>query len=140
MVFKRLVSTLIFTLATTFLCLGQQSTQATMKVQVTVVEGNSISAIQKSNIDLTKSSASTGLSELTTMTINKKSNSSVAISRPSELDLVDNEGQNLRIPIFYTDKITDKEIILKMDIKSIGENISNRGDYKGSLTTTIAYL
>jgi hypothetical protein len=140
MVFKRLITTLIFILAATSVCLGQQSAQATMKVQVTILEGNSISNTQKTNIELSGSSSLNGPSEITTLTINKRTNSAITINRPNKIELKDSRGQNLSLPIIYTDKITDKKITSRVDMESIVDKTSNRGNYKGSFTTTVAYL
>lgn len=140
MTFRRLVTTLIFTLAITHVCIGQQSAQATMQVQVTVVEGNSISSAHNSTIDLSNSASLSGLSEIMTMKFNVQANTPIVLSRPDKLDLQDDEGRHLDIPLIYSDTLNDKDITTKVDTNAIPDTESNRGVYKGSLTTAVIYL
>ena len=138
--FKRLVTTLIFTLAITHFCFGQQSAQATMKVQVTVVKGNSITSASNSSIDLTKSTSASSVSEITNMKIYRRPNTAVVFKRQEKLDLVDENGGKLSLPLIYTDEITDREVFSRVGAKPIQKGEKARGVYKGALTTSVAYL
>ncbi len=137
---KRLVTTLVFTLAITHFCFAQQTAQATMKVQVTVVKGNSISSASNTNIDLTNSMSVSSGSELTTMKINRRANTTVIFNRPDRLDLSDGKGGQLSIPLMYMDKVTEEEVISRVAAKPIQKAENMKGAYKGALTTSIAYL
>lgn len=138
--FKRLVTTFILTLAITHFCFGQQSAQATMKVQVTVVKGNSISSASSTSIDLKKSMTATSVSEIATMKINRRSNTAIVFNRPDKLYLIDGKGGQLSIPLIYTDKVTEGEVISTVVAKPIQEAENVKGAYKGALTTSISYL
>jgi len=120
--------------------LAQQSAQATMKVQVTVVEGNSISSASNSTINLTKSPSASSVSEITTMKINRRSNAAVVFNKQDKLDLVDEKGGQLSIPLIYTDEVTEKEVISRVVAKPLQKDENAKGTYKGALTTSIAYL
>ena len=138
--FKRLVTTLIFTLAITHFCFGQQSAQATMKVQVTVVKGNSITSASNSIVDLTKSTSPSPVSEITMMKINRRSNATVVFNRQDKLDLIDEKGGKLSLPLIYTDEVTEREVISRVVTKPLQKGENRRAVYKGALTTSIAYL
>lgn len=140
MKFRRLVTTLIFTLAITHFSFGQQSAQATMKVQVTVVKGNSITSASNTSLDLTKSMSASSVSEITTMKINRRPNTTVIFNRPDKLDLSDGKGGQLSIPLIYSDQVNEKEVISRVVGKPIQKAENVKGAYKGALTTSIAYL
>jgi len=142
MVFKRIISLLILSLAITSISLAQKSAQATMKVQVRVVEGNAVTQQGGANyVDLSSMASGSGISELTSMSINSIGNCQIAIEKPKFMQLFNEEGDRITVPVSYLQTITPTGNILKVKAGWSRNNQSEntKGTYKGELVTSVAY-
>lgn len=120
--------------------LAQQSAQATMKVQVTVVEGNAITMKQQPKVALNKPEATNRLTELSTIMINKEAGSVFMLKRPESLELTDERGANLEIPVIYNDELSEQGITTEMNFAPLNDTMLTKSTYKGTVTTSVAYL
>ena len=120
--------------------LAQQSAQATMKVQVTVVEGNAITMKQQAKVALNKPEDSSELTELSTVSINSNPGSVYMLKRPERLNLTDDSGTNLEIPVIYHDQLSEQGITSEMNFAPLTDTSLSKSTYKGTITTSIAYL
>lgn len=142
MVFKRIISLLILSLAITSISLAQKSAQATMNVQVRVVEGNAITQQGGANyVDLSSMASGSGVSELTSMSISSIGNGQMAIEKPKLLQLFNEDGEQITVPVNYLEMITPTGNLLKVEAGwSWNEQTENaKGTYKGELVTSVAY-
>jgi len=137
---KRLVLTILLLAAGVAPMLAQQSAQATMKVQVTVVEGNAITMKQQAKVALNKPEDSSELAELSTVSINSKPGSVYMLKRPERLNLTDDRGTNLEIPVIYHDQLSEQGITSEMNFAPLTDTSLSKSTYKGTITTSIAYL
>lgn len=137
---KRLVLTILLLAAGVAPIFAQQSAQATMKVQVTVIEGNSITMNQHRKVTLNNSEAAKGLSELSTIHFSREPGSVFTMKRQERMSLIDNNGTNLELPVIYNDRITDRGITSELNISTFVDTSLNKGTFKGTLTTSVAYL
>lgn len=140
MIFKRLVLTILLLIALVPFVYAQQSAQATMKVQVTVVEGNSMTTSEQNLINLSNQGGSNEFSSLNTLSINRKAHSTFVLNRPESLVLRDKEGKVLDLPVHYIDRAGKNGLTSEMNAASIDANNSQIGDCEGTVTTSIAYL
>lgn len=138
--FKRIIFTIFLLAAVPFFASAQKSASATMKVQVTVVEGSGITQKGNSEVMLSGTTAQSGISELTTLVLNSSSAAGFVIDRPETLHLSDNQGRNLDVPVNYTDHMEGKDLVSSANTKMLEASEETRGAYKGSLTTSVAYL
>jgi len=119
---------------------AQQSAQATMRVQVTVVEGNSMTTSEQNLINLSNQGGNDKFSSLNTLSINRKAHSTFVLSRPESLVLRDKEGKVLDLPVHYLDRVGKKGLTSEMKAASINAMNSDIGNCKGTVTTSVAYL
>ena len=142
MVFKRIISLLIFTLAITSVTLAQKSAQATMKVQVTVLEGNAVTQQAGANfVNLSQMASGSGTSQLTSMGINRAGNCELAIEKPELLHLINDEGEEITVPVKYMEVLTPNGSNLKVEAGWSWNDQTEKakGIYKGELVTSVAY-
>lgn len=138
-----LISSIIFTvivLAITPNLLAQGSSSATMQVQVSVVEGSSITQVNNHNSNIYDLATLSDVSELTTIAISNSNSKAYAIEQSKFLKLTDRSGQYLEIPIKYVDSIKGKDLVLKISTDVSESKDITKGKYKGSYTTSVAYL
>lgn len=140
MVFKRLILVTFAFLAITSVSLAQKSAQATMKVQVRVVEGNSVSQDMGANyIPISQMVSGSGITELTTMTFRNATDSKVAIDQSNTVQLYNSQGDLLTIPITYNSTITSDGTLYKIDANWSLDSRERKGNYKGELVTSVSY-
>ncbi|MDX1586429.1 MAG: hypothetical protein R3222_06790 [Balneolaceae bacterium] len=120
--------------------MAQQSAQATMKVQVTVVEGNAITLQQREKIELEKADRMGDMTELSTLRLIRKPGSVLMLNRSEKMNLSSDRGQHLQIPVIYHDEETEEGITSKMNITSFPDNTLTGSTYKGTIKTSVAYL
>ncbi|NGP76958.1 hypothetical protein G3570_09960 [Balneolaceae bacterium YR4-1] len=137
---KRLTVTILFFLASVSTLMAQQAAQATMKVQVTVIEGNSISMHQPQKVVLNKSVTANGLTELSKISFSREPGSVFIMQRPEKMLLRDESGKSLELPVTYQDYITDQGITSELNLVPLTETARPAGSLKGTLTTSVAYL
>ncbi|MDX1586682.1 MAG: hypothetical protein R3222_08055 [Balneolaceae bacterium] len=120
---------------------AQQSAQATMKVQVTVVKGSAITVEKEPRITLQRKMDREEVAKISTFRINSADQSVIAFSRPDNIQLQSEEGSSLTLPVFYSDIQSGKQIISQVNAGKIS-NIQQLPArmYKGALTTSVAYL
>lgn len=142
MAIKRFVTVLIFSLAITSISLAQKSAQATMKVQVRVVEGNAITQQAGAHsFDVNKMASGSGISELTSMRFKNSGSCQTALDKPEMLHLQNEEGEVLSIPISYLETTTTGGSLIKINAGwSLGKTQpKKKGIYRGELVTSVAY-
>lgn len=142
MVFKRLITVLIFSLAITSISLAQKSAQATMKVQVRVVEGNAIAHHSGAHsFNVLEVASGSGTSELTSMKFSKSNNCQASVEKPDLLRLQNEKGEILSIPISYLENGTATGSTLQIKAGWTQDEIlqKKRGLFKGELVTSVAY-
>ena len=137
---KRLVLTILLLAAGIAPVFAQQSAQATMKVQVTVIEGNAITMNQQPKVALNKPDTSNELTELSTISINKEPGSVFILERPEKMRLIDEKGENLEIPVVYRDQVSEQGITTEMNFAPVTNTSLAKSTYKGTITTSVAYL
>ena len=119
---------------------AQQTSTATMQVQVTVVEGFGVTQANTNNSNTLDLSSLSGGSKLTTIMIGNRTSKAYALERPNTLKLTNRNGQHLKIPISYVDSIERKGLVSKVSTELPDPTKLTSGTYKGSYTTTVAYL
>lgn len=137
---KRLVLTILFVLASVPILMAQQSAQATMKVQVTVIEGNSITMNRNTNLTLNKPGDTDKLTELSTVNFSREPGSVFMMERPEKMNLVGADGTNLEIPVIYIDRLTDQGITTELNLAPHDDTSLRKGTFRGTITTSVAYL
>lgn len=137
---KRLILSLLAVFTITPLTWAQNSAQATMKVQVRVVEGNGISAQHQKTFSLQSRDGQAGDIEIATLKRHGSLLSSVAVEQPRALTLVDEEGREVQLPLQNSSKELTGQLLSRVSLPALNTAEVPGKLYRGSYTTTIAYL
>lgn len=137
---KRFLTTFFFLFIWIFITQAQNSASATMQVSVTVIEGASLQVTETSPTVLHHENCNGGLVNLANVTLAHSEGHNVHITQPDEVYLKNKEGEVLTFRRVYTEEHISKDrFSFQMNYSEQEHAQQRKGNYKGSMTTSIAY-
>ncbi len=131
-----ILTILLFAFTYTF-AEAQGTARATMKVSVKVVQGVSTTVDTQSSLIFSERGIK---GELASVTINGAEDRQILVSSDSDLQLVNQKGHKVMVPVSMTNRAETERLNLQFlsEYQSL-RNEQYTGEYAGTLETTIEY-
>lgn len=137
---KRLLTTIFFLLAGISFSQAQNSASATMQVSVTVIEGASLQVSDGSPSIIQHENCSGNMVNFGNVRLAHSKGQNIDIERPKEITLKNEQGELFtyrRMPA--EEQISKDGLSFQMNYAEKEHAEHKEGNYKGSVTTSIAY-